>query len=163
MRDVHRAAYDFDNLTELGKPEVWQATKRALKEQYPLEQGGTQTIQVPSAAQWVYGGAEYENTAVARMRQAGQALEDKGVLRSERDKDLMELISVNEYMYQKLFPKIDFNKRYDRFAQEERAIWKQTITDYAAKYADERQMMNAMKAMTLLIGAAWPSEIEEAA
>lgn len=163
VRDVNRAAYDQDYLNELVKPEVWQATNRALKEQYPLEQGGKQTIQVPSAAQWVYGGAEYENTAVARMRQAGQALEDKGVLRSERDKDLMELISVNEYMYQKLFPKIDFNKQYDKFAQEERAIWKQTITDYAAKYADDRQMMNAMKAMTLHIGAAWPSEIEEAA
>jgi len=33
VRDVNRAAYDRDYLNELVKPEVWQATNRALKEQ----------------------------------------------------------------------------------------------------------------------------------
>lgn len=162
VTEQNKRLYLADRFNGQVKPEVWTATKRKLMQQFPNATEREITTNANDDIEYLPGETMYDYMNVPMMLRAGEALEEKGAITSERDKTLMELLRTTEEMYKGLFPRQEFSKAYDDYREGERQYWNAVLRDVGTRYKDDRGMMSALREMTLHLDFSWPTEIEGA-
>ena len=162
VTEQNKRMYLADRFNGQVKPEVWTVTKRRLMQEFPNATEREITTNANDDVEYLPGETMYDYMNVPMMLRAGEALEEKGAITSERDKTLMELLRMTEEMYKGLFPRQEFSKAYDDYRTGEREYWNAVLRDVGTRYKDDRGMMSALREMTLHLDFSWPTEIEGA-
>ncbi len=162
VTEQNKRMYLADRFNGQVKPEVWTVTKRRLMQEFPNATEREITTNANDDVEYLPGETMYDYMNVPMMLRAGEALEEKGALTSERDKTLMELLRITEEMYKGLFPRQEFSKAYDDYRTGEREYWNAVLRDVGTRYKDDRGMMSALREMTMHLDFSWPTEIEGA-
>lgn len=159
VMEQEKRLYLQDRLAGNVPQKVWSQTRIELQDRFPNMGGGTVTI--PADTNFEFGSQEYESTAVARMRQAGRELQERGAL-DQRGEYLMELIAVAEDMYRNLYPRDYLDPQGEKYRTEQGDYWDAVLEKAVRDNPNDSIMVSALRELTLHLDFAWPTEVEVA-
>jgi hypothetical protein len=159
VEEQEKRLYQMDRLADAVPQKVWSQTRLDLQERFPNMGGGE--VSIPSDTNFEYGSEDYESTPVARMRQAGEELRDRGQL-DKRGEYLMELIAVSEEIYRNLYPRDFLDPQREKYRTAQGEYWDAVIRKAAEDNPNDRIFMSALRELTLHLDFGWPAEVEVA-
>ena len=159
VMEQEKRLYLQDRLAGNVPQKVWSQTRIELQDRFPNMGGGTVTI--PADTNFEFGSQEYESTPVARMRQAGRELQERGAL-DQRGEYLMELIAVAEELYRNLYPRNYLDGQSEKYRTEQGDYWDAVLEKAVKDNPNDRIMLSALRELTLHLDFGWPTEVEVA-